>query len=191
MTARGNVRIFLLITLCLIVIGLIILVWMNNLGYRDTIPQQDDGGLLVQQPEDVITREVVLYAGAEDGAWQVQTTEITLVSPHLEERIKGVVDVLLEESSQQQYAPFPKGARLMRVFMDRNEIAYLDFSDELRANHPGGTWGELITIYSLVNTVLENFKTVKGVKLLIMGSEIETLAGHIDTRHPLSFREQP
>ncbi|MGA1844027.1 MAG: GerMN domain-containing protein [bacterium] len=191
MAERGNIRIFLLVTLCLVVIGFIILVWMNNLGYRDILPRDDDSILLVRQPEDTLTREVVLYTGAEEGGWRVLTREIATPSPHIEERIKGVIDVLLEESSGQTYTPFPKGAHLMRVFMDRNEVAYLDFSDELKTNHPGGTWGELVTIYSLVNTVMENFKTVKGVKLLLMGNEIETLKGHIDTRYPLSFREQP
>ena len=87
--------------------------------------------------------------------------------------------------------PIPKGTQLVRLFLDEDQIVYLDLSDEVWQNHPGGAWGEMMTIYSLVNTVMENFHTVQGVKILIMGKEIETLKGHMDTRYPFHYRDQP
>ncbi len=109
----------------------------------------------------------------------------------MEDRVKDVVEALLNGPEELRYTPIPKGTHLIRIFLDQNGIVYLDLSEDVRENHPGGTWGEMMTIYSLVNTVMDNFHTIKGVKILIMGKEIETLKGHIDTRYPFSFRDHP
>ena len=37
-----------------------------------------------------------------------------------------------------------------------------------------------------VNALTENLPAVKGVQLLVDGKEVETLAGHVDLRNPLS-----
>ena len=111
-------------------------------------------------------------------------------SLQLEERLRVVIEALLLGPEIFKSTSIPKGTQLNRVYLDEDDIAYLDLSEELRHNHPSGTWGELVTIYSLVNTVMENFHNVKGVKILIRGKEIETLKGHIDTQYPFIFRDQ-
>ena len=119
--------------------------------------------------------------------------ERDLIAPStlLEDRIRQVLLELLRGPELLNYTPIPSGTSLIGLFMDDEGIAYLDLSEEVRKNHPGGTSGEIMTIYSLVNTVIDNFHTIKGVKLLIMGKEIETLKGHIDTRYPFTLREKP
>ena len=39
---------------------------------------------------------------------------------------------------------------------------------------------ELLTIYSIVNSLILNVPNIKAVKILINGNEAKTLAGHID-----------
>ena len=78
----------------------------------------------------------------------------------------------------------PEGARVRQLYIDGEGTAYVDFTRELQANHPGGTAGELLTIYSIVDTLASNLEQVKRVQLLVEGAEITTLAGHIDSRRP-------
>jgi hypothetical protein len=51
-------------------------------------------------------------------------------------------------------------------------------------NHPGGIKLELITIYSIVNSLILNIPAIDAVKILIGGREALTLAGHVDLRFP-------
>ncbi|MGA1840494.1 MAG: GerMN domain-containing protein [bacterium] len=191
MKETGSIKIFLIVILCLIIMGVIVLLWMNNLNYKELISQEGEKGLSMQEPEDVLLSEVKLYFGADGNVWQVEKREISSPSIQLEDRVKDVVDELLKGPEKLGYTPIPKGTQLIRIFLDQDGIVYLDLSEDVRENHPGGTWGEMMTIYSLVNTVMENFNTINGVKIMIMGKEIETLKGHIDTRYPFSFRDYP
>jgi germination protein M len=191
MKETGSIKIFLIVTFCLIVAGVIVLLWMNNLNYKELISQEGEKDLSAQESEDILLSEAKLYFGADRNVWQVEKREISSPAIQLEDRVKDVVEALLKGPEKLGYTPIPKGTQLIRIFLDQDGIVYLDLSEEVRENHPGGTWGEMMTIYSLVNTVMENFNTVNGVKILIMGKEIETLKGHIDTRYPFSFRDYP
>lgn len=67
-------------------------------------------------------------------------------------------------------------------------LATVDFSEELRSKHPGGSTGELMTLYSLVNSLTE-LPEIKQVQIRINGSPLDTLAGHVDLTHPLTRDE--
>jgi hypothetical protein len=64
-------------------------------------------------------------------------------------------------------------------------VAYVDLTPAVSADHPGGVRTELMTVYSIVNTLALNVSAVDRVKILVGGKEADTLAGHIDIRHPL------
>jgi hypothetical protein len=57
-------------------------------------------------------------------------------------------------------------------------------SKEIKEKHPGGSRSELMTIYTIVNSLILNIPEIDAVKILIEGCESMTLAGHIDTRFP-------
>lgn len=80
----------------------------------------------------------------------------------------------------------PEEARLNAVYLDDRGVAYVDFSPELVHNHPGGTNAEELTAYAIVNSLAANYSRVAAVQLLVDGAEIDTLAGHLDMRHPVS-----
>ena len=67
---------------------------------------------------------------------------------------------------------------LQEVFIDDTGAAYVDFSDPISANHPGGIANEQATIYSIVNSLTYNLKEIRQVRILVGGTEKETLAGH-------------
>ena len=51
---------------------------------------------------------------------------------------------------------------------------------------PVRTVDELLTVYTIVNALTVNLPAVTHVQILIDGKEVDTLAGHVDLRHPLS-----
>ena len=61
----------------------------------------------------------------------------------------------------------------------------MDLSAEMRAKHPGGALDELFTVYTIVNVLTVNLPAIQRVQILIDGKEVDTLAGHVDLRHPL------
>jgi hypothetical protein len=79
----------------------------------------------------------------------------------------------------------PQDAKVRAVFVE-GKTAYVDFSREVSVSHPGGILSELMTLYSVVNTLVLNVDAVDKVKLLIAGQDAETLAGHVDIRFPLN-----
>jgi len=44
-------------------------------------------------------------------------------------------------------------------------------SESVRENHPGGCKSELMTIYSIVNSLILNVSEIEAVKILIGGNQ--------------------
>lgn len=80
-------------------------------------------------------------------------------------------------------APLPEGVRLLDVQV-RDGVAWANFSGELVGEHSGGTAGEAVTVYAIVNTLTEGWG-VERVRILVEGRPVESVAGHIDLQTPL------
>ncbi len=108
------------------------------------------------------------------------------------ERLKQIINALLEESPPTLINAIPKGTILYEVYLDRQSTAYLDFSGALSAAHIGGTTAELLTVQAILKTVQSNFGgDIQNVQLLIEGQEVDTIAGHVDISMPLSLATIP
>lgn len=99
-------------------------------------------------------------------------------------RARKIIDALIEGPEGPLTPTVPAGTKLMALHITQDGIAYLDFNRAISENHPGGTLSELLTIFSVVNTLAVNIPEIQAVKILIGGREAETLAGHIDIRFP-------
>ena len=65
-------------------------------------------------------------------------------------------------------------------------MIYLDLAAAQLATPPvSGSRGELLVVYSFVNSLLANVPEARGVVLLWNGNQRPTFAGHIDTTRPL------
>jgi spore germination protein GerM len=80
----------------------------------------------------------------------------------------------------------PTGTVLRALFLTENGQAYVDLSRDVATAHPGGSLNELLTIYTIVHALTFNLPAVTSVQLLVDGKEVDTLAGHVDLRRPLS-----
>ena len=64
--------------------------------------------------------------------------------------------------------------------------AVVDFSAHLRKNHTGSCRMEQLTLFSIVNSLILNVSEIDQVKILIDGTEVETLTGHLPLEFPLT-----
>jgi sporulation and spore germination protein len=61
----------------------------------------------------------------------------------------------------------------------------VDLSGDARTKHTGGALDELFTVYAIVDALTVNLPAIARVQILVDGKEVDTLAGHVDLRHPL------
>lgn len=97
---------------------------------------------------------------------------------------RQIVEGLLKGPQKALARTMPVGVALKAFYLAPNHVAVVDLSGEIKENHSGGAKSELLTIYSLVNSLILNIPEIEAVKLLIDGREASTLAGHIDLRSP-------
>ena len=102
------------------------------------------------------------------------------------DRAKQILsDLLAGPSDQSAVSLAPAGTRLKQVYVLENGIAYADFSEELRSGIEGGSDAEILTVYSIVNSLALNVPEIERVGILVEGRPCETLNGHLDLRRPL------
>lgn len=78
-------------------------------------------------------------------------------------------------------SPFPQGTVATAAFFDpESGSVVLNFSQELVTGHPGGSTAEAATLTSILRTVALNFPDTRSCIILVDGSQVETLAGHLN-----------
>lgn len=78
----------------------------------------------------------------------------------------------------------PEGTRLLSVSVV-NGVAYVNFSREFQTKHWGGSAGERMTIFSVVNSLCK-LPGIQKVQFLLEGNKQEAILGHGDTSRPIS-----
>ena len=134
------------------------------------------------------TRMVKLYFSLAQGEYLVpQQRKILLPESDNEENkeMKVVLEELIKgPKNKDLFSTIPPETRIRALYI-RDEIIYVDFSSSLKEKHPGGTTGELLTVYSIIDTLLDNFPSYSRVQIIVQGEPQTTLDGHIDIRYPL------
>ena len=131
------------------------------------------------------SREVTLFVSDASGSLTRAIREIEKREEMLEE-VTQTITLLIQPDAEARNAAFPEGTELLNVFLSQGGILYLNMNRNLQDRHVGGLNAELATVTALINTILLNFQAIKHVQILVEGTEIDTLAGHIDCRKPFS-----
>jgi len=143
--------------------------------------------------QQTLKDSIILYFSSNNEEYLVPEVRQIILRGHIEGQILEVIKELIKGSTVLQtnngkglINVIPDGVRVNGARLEEDGTLFVDFSKELKERHPGGSWAEMLTIYSIVDTIIKNFPDIKRVKILVEGEEIETLAGHIDTRLPLT-----
>jgi sporulation and spore germination protein len=106
-------------------------------------------------------------------------------STDLARQIKVVVEELIAGSKSGHLPTLAPEARVLEVFVTARGVAYVSLSKEAAAATGQGSEAELITVYSVVNSLTVNFPAIKRVQILLEDKPAPTLWGHVDLTRPL------
>lgn len=183
--SRSSIRILIL----LILFGISSAVLIHQIRVRRPIPPPPAPPVPALTSPSLEPRRSLrlFFASPSEDSLREEIREVKAAGV-IDEEAKAAVIELIKGPRSELLSPIPAGTRLRQLYIDSRGIAYVDFSAELRDRHPGGSRAELLAVYCIVDTLAYNFREIKRVKILIDGSEIDTLAGHIDLRRPLKPR---
>lgn len=135
---------------------------------------------------EIIKKKITLYFADQQAMYLLPETRQISISEDAskEAMVKAAINELIKGPKMKEHYPtIPEKTKILSVKLEDN-LLYLDFSEELKTEHPGGSAGEILTIMSIVNTAAE-IAEVEKVQILIEGEKQETLAGHIDISVPI------
>lgn len=128
---------------------------------------------------------VRLYYEAADGGGLVPEERAVPLAGDLGRQLQAVMEELVRGSETGLLPTLPAETKVLEVFVSARGVAYLDLSSEAQRAVTGGSRGELLAVYSIVNSVVVNFPAIKKVQVLIEDKPVSTLAGHVDLSRPL------
>jgi spore germination protein GerM len=96
------------------------------------------------------------------------------------DRVRQVLLALIEGSHRGLDRVLPASVNIRGMFLSPEGTAYVDFSSEFPAGLTPGIESESLAVYSITDSIAVNIPSVKKVKILIQGQEVETLDGHAD-----------
>jgi hypothetical protein len=107
-------------------------------------------------------------------------------SPDLAQQLRIVVEEMVKGPTTAGLVPtLNAGTRVLEVFVRAGGIVYVDLSGEVRADQTGGSRAELLTVYSVVNTIVTNFPSTRRVQILVDDQAVPSLGGHVDLSRAL------
>lgn len=135
------------------------------------------------------TREMDLFFTDITGQrLSIERREVT--GENRDDLLKRVVEELIKGPADQDRIRTLPDSIFVRAIFTREQTVWVDLGGAVQDEHPGGAWTEVLAVYSVVNTLTENFPDVSRVQILVNGRESETFAGHVDISTPLEGRIQ-
>ncbi len=139
---------------------------------------------VVELPEEEHPRHrVILYFGTSDG--QMTRVYRTIRAPELDVDLL-VAELMAGPVESGAIAVLPEGTTLtVTPDAEQSDLVHVDFSREVLEAR--GTLGEMLAVYSVVNTLVDNDLGYERVQVSVDGRS-DTL-GHLDIGDPLTFED--
>jgi hypothetical protein len=102
------------------------------------------------------------------------------------DQARRIIEEQLKPAPPPHAQALPEGTVVRTVFITARNEAFVDLSPEVTTRHTGGSLDELFSVYTIVNALTVNLPAIERVQILVDGREVDSLAGHIDLRRPLS-----
>ena len=126
-----------------------------------------------------------LFYVSEDGTSLTQAQREVPFSTNVGEQARAIVEAQLA-AAPPLVSAIPAETKLRDVFVTERGDAFVDLSGEVASKHSGGSLDEIFTVYTIVDALTVNLPAIQRVQILVDGKEVDTLAGHVDLRHPLA-----
>lgn len=178
-----------LLVIVVLIIGAVVasgagLLWWMNSTDTAPMPVEQDQQLAQQLLRDE-PLSITLYYPHEG----LLTTESTTVQrkPDTQSLARAALEALFADQ-RVALEPVLRDIRLRALYLDDSGTAYIDLTPGAPKAVRASAWEELLAIYAMVNTLLQNLEGIKQVEVLIDGREAQTLAGHMDLSRTFTKR---
>ena len=176
----GLKKVFLLLVLVGVAIGLLS-VFQQEL--TDAVrPWLKRRGLLEQK------KEVMLYFSDHEAEYLIGERREIKKKEAVEDEAGELIQELIKGPKGRLLPTLPSRTKLLSLHLDEKGMAKVNFSKALSKDHPGGSSAEMVTVYSVVNSLILNFPKIKRVQFLVEGKEIDTITGHLSISKSVSPR---
>jgi hypothetical protein len=149
--------------------------------------QRDNPSRPATQPAAAAERKITatLYYVSEDGMSLVGVQREVPFGETVLEQARHILDAQIRPAPAPLASAIPAGTAIRALYVTERGDAFVNLSAEARTNHTGGALDELFTVYAIVDALTVNLPAIARVQILIDDKEVDTLAGHVDLRHPL------
>lgn len=132
-------------------------------------------------PKETPVKIILYFSDSQADKLVPEEREVVRNGQPLEEII--VRELIKGPAKKGLLKTIPESARLLSLTV-KEGVAYVNFSREIQTKHWGGSAGESMTVYSVVNS-LTQLERIKKVQFLVEGKKVESLLGHMDTSEPV------
>jgi spore germination protein GerM len=173
--SRGGKILFFLV---LIAIGLILV--FHQQAFRSVKPLTKRRSILPER------KEVLLYFSDSEEGYLVGEKRKILKKNTVQDEAKETVIELIKGPNGKLIRTLPPRTELLTLQISDAGVARVNFTPALAKDHPGGSSAEMMTVYSIVNSLSVNFPQIRRVQILIDGKPIATIVGHLSLEQPVS-----
>ena len=132
----------------------------------------------ISTPTDVTVKAQIFWAAGPD---KVAPVEVNLpLSADPVERSRQLLQALIANPPTEEQRTLPADTTLSAFYILSDGTAIADFSDALASELPSGILSEDLAVDSIAQTLENNVRGLRRLKILIHGQEVDTLAGNVD-----------
>ena len=131
-------------------------------------------------------KEILIYFSDREGEFLIGEKRDIVKRDDVEEEAEETVEELIKGPKGKLIPTLPPQTKLLDLELGEEGVAKVNFNKALSKDHPGGSSAEMMTLYSVVNSLTVNFPQIKRVQILIEGKTVETIAGHLSLKKPVS-----
>ena len=131
-------------------------------------------------------KTVTLYFSDSEGEYLVGEKREILKRREAREEAEETITELIKGPKGKLIPTLPLRTKLLSLQLDERGLAKVNFNKALSKDHPGGSSAEIMTVYSIVNSLTLNFPQIRRVQILIEGEVGESIAGHLSLDQPVS-----
>lgn len=174
------------------VIAAVSLWWVLFIGvprwYRSADTPQAQAAAPTAATTEAAQRKITatLYFVGADGLSLVPVQREVLFGEPVVEQARRIIEAQLAPAVPPLLSAVPTDTSLRALYLSERGDAFVDLSAEVTTKHTGGSMDEILTVYTIVNALTVNLPAITRVQILVDGKEVDTLAGHVDLRNPLS-----
>lgn len=167
-----------------VIVGGIIYIFFVNMPLKFLDSDRFDKETLTKDLPRPDRQVIHLYFADKDNSFLISEERSLFLSSDPAKSGKHIIEALIHGPEKGLMQTIPGDGELRALYVTQDGTAYVDLTRAVKEQHPGGVKSELLTIYSIVNSLILNVSEINAVKILIGGSESLTLAGHIDLSSP-------